>query len=57
MKKRLLLFFVIFIVVVSMVQMVFFDAALSFGRISAIAVSGVISTLLFWLIAFRLIKR
>ena len=57
MKKRLLLFFVIFIVVVSVAQLIFFDAAFGFGRIFAIVASGVVSTLLFWLIAFKLIKR
>jgi len=57
MKKQLLLFFVVFIAIVSIIQLFFFDASFSLERMTVIAVSGVISTLLFWLIAFKLIKR
>jgi len=57
MKRELLLFFVVFVAVVSMVQLFFFDAAFGLERMAVIVMSGVISTLLFWLIAFKLMKR
>jgi hypothetical protein len=57
MKKGLLLFFMVFIVVVSMVRLFIFDSAFNTQLLITTGASGIVSTFLFWVIAFKLIKR
>jgi len=56
MKKGLLLFFVVFIVVVSMVRVFIFDSAFNTQLLITTGASGIVSTFLFWVIAYKLIK-